>query len=385
MTNYSIWSVSIYTVLARIDVMREWAPYVPVAVRRRRAADAMKKRAAKGHPVDPVVIEGRTIAKSPWGKSWCSNLEAYSDFSNRLPRGRTYARNGSIVDLQIQSGKIKASVAGSSLYHCTLSVTKISKKRWKSICADCHGGIDSLVELLRGRLDEAVMKRLCRQGDGLFPTPKELTLGCDCPDWADMCKHVAAVLYGVGNRLDHQPELLFKLRGVDASELIASAGNNIAGSGAASNSERILETDDIGDLFGLDFEHEPVSSPRKKTHKTRATKASGKKSASKDGSVKKTANTKRSPPSPKTTIAAKTKEHRNKDRSKTRSPAPRSRDLYGKLYRHLAKTGSLNSQEAQIALGANAADLREAFKRLVSEGHARVSGKARGTRYHCEG
>jgi len=69
------------------------------------------------------------------------------------------------------------------------------------------------------------MDRVCREGDGLFPSPAEIKLSCSCPDWADMCKHVASALYGVGARLDQKPQLLFVLRGVDENELIAGAGN----------------------------------------------------------------------------------------------------------------------------------------------------------------
>src|SRR5690606_20581602 len=107
-----------------------WAPYVPVAERRRRAAAAMAKRAKKGQSVCPVVIEGRAIATTPWGKAWCSNLEAYADFANRLPRGRTYARNGSVVDLQLRDGRIQAHVSGSSLYRTTITVKPAQSAQW---------------------------------------------------------------------------------------------------------------------------------------------------------------------------------------------------------------------------------------------------------------
>src|SRR6202162_3772976 len=202
-----------------------WKPYVTVAEQRRKAAREMEKRKKQGHAVSPVVIEGRTIAKTFWGKSWCDNLERYSDFANRLPRGRTYVRNGSVVDLQITPGAIRALVSGSELYEVALTVAPVAKPRWKSICNDCAGAIDSLVELLRGRFSKGVMERICRQNHGLFPAPAEIKLSCSCPDWADMCKHVAAVLYGIGARLDHQPELLFRLREVDEKDLIAKAGS----------------------------------------------------------------------------------------------------------------------------------------------------------------
>src|SRR5580693_5994578 len=200
-----------------------YRPYVSVGERRRKAAREMEKRKKQGHAVSPIAINGRTIAKTFWGKSWCENLERYSDYANRLPRGRTYVRNGSVVDLQITPGAIVAYVSGSELYKVALKIAPVAKAKWKSICTDCAGGIDSLVELLQGRLSKGVMERICRRNQGLFPSPAEIQLSCSCPDWADMCKHVAAVLYGIGARFDRQPELLFRLRGVDEMELIANA------------------------------------------------------------------------------------------------------------------------------------------------------------------
>ncbi len=238
----------------------QWEPYVPVAERRRKATAEMAKLAKKGHAVSPVTITGRTIATTAWGKAWCANLETYSDHANRLPRGRTYVCNGSVVDLHIASGKINARVSGSSIYRISITVTALAKSRWDHLVSDCAGGIDSLVELLQGRLSTGVMQRLSRQGDGLFPTSKEIKLSCSCPDGAYLCKHVAAVLYGVGARLDHQPELLFTLRQVAATDLLTKAGSSFADQVPAS--ARGLATDDIGALFGLELD---APSPRKST------------------------------------------------------------------------------------------------------------------------
>jgi uncharacterized Zn finger protein len=241
-----------------------WRPYVPVAERRRIAALEMEKRRKKGHPVAPVVIEGRTIARTFWGKAWCENLERYSDYENRLPRGRTYVRNGSVVDLQISGGAINAFVSGSELYKVAVKVTPVSKKRWQAICADCAGAIDSVVELLQGRFSQGVMERLCRQGTGLFPSPKEIKLTCSCPDWAGMCKHVAAVLYGIGARLDEHPELLFRLHNIDENELIAKAGHGMALRAEGPAADKILQTEDLSAIFGLDMAQTagaPASSP----------------------------------------------------------------------------------------------------------------------------
>jgi len=213
----------------------------------------MEKRKKQGHDVSPVVIAGRTIVTTFWGKSWCENLERYSDYANRLPRGRTYVRNGSVVDLQIKPGEIHAHVSGSELYKVALKIAPVKKAHWKSVCDDCAGAIDSLVELLQGRLSNGVMERICRQTQGLFPTPDEIELSCSCPDWADMCKHVAAVLYGIGARLDRQPELLFRLHDIDEKELIAGAGKALPLAGKAPAANKVLGGEDLSALFGLDM------------------------------------------------------------------------------------------------------------------------------------
>jgi uncharacterized Zn finger protein len=242
-----------------------WKPYVSVAERRRKAMREIEKRRKKGHPISPVTIDGRTIAQTFWGKSWCENLERYSDYANRLPRGRTYVRNGSVVDLQIKPGSIQALVSGSELYEITLKITPVGKQRWKSICEDCAGAIDSLVELLQGRFSKGVMERICRQSQGLFPSPAEIKLSCSCPDWAGMCKHVAAVLYGVGARFDHQPELLFRLREVDEKELIVKAGKALPLTKQPPAAGKILGDEDLSDIFGLDMAQSiGTDAPKKK-------------------------------------------------------------------------------------------------------------------------
>src|SRR5262249_39072173 len=205
-----------------------WQPYVSVAERRAVAARHVAKMRKAGKDVTPVVIDGRTIARTFWGKAWCHNLEGYSDFANRLPRGRTYVRNGSVIHLGIEAGAARTLVSGSEIYTTEVDIGAVAAKRWKSIAADCAGQIDSVVELLAGKLAKGVMERLCVRDRGLFPTPAEIDFRCDCPDVARMCKHVAAVLYGIGARLDERPELLFVLRQVDEKELIAKAGAGLA-------------------------------------------------------------------------------------------------------------------------------------------------------------
>jgi uncharacterized Zn finger protein len=279
-----------------------WHPYVPVAEKRRQAERRLAKLKKAGKSVAPVTIEGRTIANSFWGKSWCVNLERYSDYATRLPRGRSYVRNGSVVDLQIAKGAVAARVSGSDLYDVKISIAPVKAAHWKAICRDCSGTIDSLVELLQGRLAKGVMDRVCREGDGLFPAPREITLSCSCPDWADMCKHVAAVLYGVGARLDRKPQLLFVLRGVDENELLASAGRDLPLTKAPSV-QNVLDDGDVAALFGLEMAETANPDPptavarpvRPKTANGRKTTAGTAKAAAKKSSSRPPARAKSAP------------------------------------------------------------------------------------------
>ncbi len=230
-----------------------WKPYVSVAARRKKADGIAARLKKKGQVLSPVSAERGVIGKTFWGKSWCDNLERYSDFENRLPRGRTYLRNGSVIDLTIGEGVVSALVMGSELYQIKVNIAAVPQKQWQAIGSDCAGSIDSLVELLQGRFSKGVMERLCRAGTGLFPAPKEITFACSCPDWASMCKHVAAVLYGVGVRLDQQPELLFTLRKVDARELVARAGAGLPLPKQAPGSAKVLDPAKIAGIFGIEM------------------------------------------------------------------------------------------------------------------------------------
>jgi uncharacterized Zn finger protein len=240
-----------------------WKPYVPVAARRQKAAMTAAKLAKKGQSLSPVTASRGAIAKSFWGKSWCENLERYSDYANRLPRGRTYLRNGSVIDLKIGAGEATAQVMGSSLYRIKVQISEVTGAHWQSIARDCARSIDTLVELLQGQLSASVMERITRPGSGLFPSPKEISFSCSCPDSAAMCKHVAATLYGIGARLDAEPQLLFGLRKVDAKELIARAGEGNALAQKAPRAERILDSSKLADVFGIDLPGVDPMSPAK--------------------------------------------------------------------------------------------------------------------------
>lgn len=240
-----------------------WPRYVPVAERRRRALRSADKLRKQGRKLSPVVIQGRGIATTFWGRAWCQNLESYRDYENRLPRGRAYARNGSVLDLEIGTTEVTALVSGTSLYSIRIGIAGLGKAQWRGICRDCAGGIDSLVELLQGQLSRSVMERICRQEAGLFPKPAEIRFSCTCPDHATMCKHVAAALYGVGARLDEEPELLFRLRAVDEKELLASAEAAPPAARQAPQPGRALDGADLSQLFGLDIDRSDGAVARK--------------------------------------------------------------------------------------------------------------------------
>jgi uncharacterized Zn finger protein len=266
-----------------------WKPYVPVAKRRAQAARFAQRLAKKeGRPLQPVRIDGRAIARTFWGKAWCDNLENYSDFENRLPRGRTYARNGSVVDLKIEPGRVKAYVSGSEIYHVKIEIDRVQAPAWKRIKSECSASIDSLIDLLAGRFSEGVMRRLTRPADGLFPQPKQIRMACSCPDWAVLCKHVAAVLYGIGARLDEEPQLLFLLRHVDHNELVSQAASAENLSGVLGGSSESLVGEDLGKMFGIDLDstapgdeaarrrgRRPRTRTRPATRSSRATESAG--------------------------------------------------------------------------------------------------------------
>jgi uncharacterized Zn finger protein len=229
-----------------------WRPYVPVAERQAKAKKKIETLRKKGKNIQPIFIEGRAIARSFWGQVWCDHLESFSDFENRLPRGRTYVRNGSVCHLEIQKGKIEALVSGSSLYRVAISIRPLKPAIWKSIKQRCTGKIGSMLELLAGKLSDHVMSVVSDRKKGLMPLPGEMKFSCSCPDWADMCKHVAAALYGVGSRLDLQPDLLFILRGVNAEELIGAKMSLPAA--AKAKTKQVIAEEKLGEIFGIELD-----------------------------------------------------------------------------------------------------------------------------------
>lgn len=226
-----------------------WPRYVPVAQRRAKTEKRLKALRKAGKEIYPVVISGRTIARTFWGKAWCDHLGKFSDYENRLPRGRTYVRNGSVCHLEIARGQVSAMVSGSSMYEVTIDFKPLATKRWNDIQTACSGQVGSLLELLQGKLSDNVMQTVTHQQTGLFPQPREITMACSCPDWANVCKHVAAVMYGVGARLDESPELLFLLRGVDHRQLVAK---NLKIPQSSRSKPKV--SGDLADIFGIELD-----------------------------------------------------------------------------------------------------------------------------------
>lgn len=236
-----------------------FAPYVSVAEKRAKAAKKLKKLQKSNPAVRPVVIEGHAIARTWWGKSWNRNLERYADYTNRIGRGRSYVRHGAVLDLQIRSGEVAALVQGSRSepYAVKIGIREMAQGRWNTIKAACAGKLDSLPELLAGKFPQALGEIFMEAGQGLFPAPEEIRFSCSCPDWASMCKHVAAALYGVGARLDDKPDLFFTLRGVHVQELISAAVADKTQDllrKAEKKSRRVLDDANLADIFGIDLD-----------------------------------------------------------------------------------------------------------------------------------
>lgn len=235
--------------------------YVSVAEKRRKAQKSVEKLRKKNPDISPVIIEGTKVAKTWWGKSWNDNLESYSDYANRIGRGRSYVRHGAVLDLKITQGEIKALVQGSVAkpYQVTISILPLSSTLWQRITKDCAGQIDSLQELMAGKFPKKLSEVFTAKGKGLFPATKEIKLQCSCPDGAYMCKHVAAVLYGIGARLDDDPSLFFVLRNVKVENLISEAISQKTETLLEKSnvkSRRIIEDTDLADLFGIELEIE---------------------------------------------------------------------------------------------------------------------------------
>lgn len=285
--------------------------YVLVAQKKAKAAKALKQLQKKRPDLCPVVLEGSALARTWWGKSWNKNLERYADYRNRIGRGQSYVRHGAVLDLQIGAGTVTALVQGSSSrpYEVKIGIKAIGAPQWAAIRKQCDGRLKSLQDLLAGRFPRELNELFFGEGTGLFPLPKEISFGCSCPDWASMCKHVAAALYGIGARFDQDPSLFFALRGVETGDLVAGAIQDRTAellAKADRKSARVIEDADLSDLFGLELDT-PPSAPDPEKIKPSLKKIPGQKAAAKkqETSSKETpANRKRTAPSPIDQVAA---------------------------------------------------------------------------------
>lgn len=254
--------------------------YLTVSERKEKAVKMAKRLAKKRSNLKPVLLSGHKIATTFWGKAWCDNIETFRDYDNRLPRGRSYLRSGAVVDLQISTGSVQALVAGGGRnpYQVSVKIKPLALKKWNALKKKCVGKISSLINLAQGKLSLETLEEFCKREYGLFPSRPEISYSCSCPDWADMCKHIAAVLYGIGARLDQEPELFFVLRGIDPNELIGSEVVDALTGGVDSE----VPEDSLSDIFGVEFDtlpEAPASAPKKiKRRKIPAEKKHTKKS-----------------------------------------------------------------------------------------------------------
>lgn len=232
-----------------------------VGERKAKATKALEKLGKKG-VFQPVSVQG-PLAVTWWGKAWNRNLEGYADYSNRIGRGRSYVRSGSVIDLRVMEGGVEALVQGSRSqpYKIGIDIATLYAPSRKRLAEACAGKLESAEALLAGRFPEDLQGMLASEASGLFPNPKQIKFSCSCPDWASMCKHVAATLYGVGVRFDQDPALFFMLRGIKVEELVGdvvrkSADQLLKARGRGESTRLDLDNAGLGGLFGLELEGE---------------------------------------------------------------------------------------------------------------------------------
>ncbi len=230
--------------------------YESAAEKRAKASRSLGKLKKKNPDIEPIIIEGRALAKNWWGKAWNLNLESYADYENRIARGKSYVRSNAVLDLKILKGQVVAKVQGSRVkpYDVEIVIDTINNEKWEQVTALCNRRIDSLEQLIEGKFPKELEVLFTERKYGMFPSPKEIHFACSCPDWAYMCKHVAAVLYGVGARLDVNPMLFFELRALDGQELVRKSMEKKLDSmmkNAGKKSKREIADKDISTIFGL--------------------------------------------------------------------------------------------------------------------------------------
>lgn len=227
--------------------------YDDVRESKERLERQIAKRRQRGERFEALAAPAgqKKLCTTFWGQAWCRNLESYQQYESRLPRGRSYLRQGRVYNLEIESGKLSAVVAGSELYETFIHIRPLPEAKWRDMVEASQGQVGSMLDLLAGKLGDGLMRILTDAETGLFPRPEEIRFDCSCPDFADMCKHVSAVLYGVGVQLDTKPEWLFTLRGVDQAELLADAKETAISGLSAPGAD--LQGTDLSALFGIDL------------------------------------------------------------------------------------------------------------------------------------
>lgn len=314
------------------DAYEFYPPYVPVSEKKERNAKALAAMRRKNAALQPVVIAGRTIAGSWWGKSWNRNLERYADYSNRIGRGRSYVCQGAVLDLQIEGGCVKAQVQGSrpKPYDVTVTIAKLADNTWKKLRGEAMQCLNSLPELLGGSFPQALKDVFFAEKTGLFPSPREIKFDCSCPDWASMCKHVAAVLYGIGNRLDQAPEMLFTLRQVTVDELIsqtvkATSRSLLERAGTVSG-EDVLSDADLEDVFGIEMgEIESAPASAASAAKPAAKPATADSAPARQGRAKRTPQRKSAPVAEPEPVASAKVAKNKKKKTPPKQPTPAAR------------------------------------------------------------
>ncbi len=235
--------------------MYDFYEYIPVGQKKLNAQKQIEKLRKKNPDISPVIIEGSKIATKWWGISWNKNLENYADYSNRIDRGRSYVKNGFVIDLKIYPGIVEALVMGSSNtpYKVRVDIEVMSQRDWNRVVSACSNKISNLDELISGKFP-IELQELFTMKNGLFPSSSEIDFSCSCPDWASMCKHVSAVLFAIGAKFDEDPLLFFKLRGIDFEYLIKKSVDEKLKNmmkNSEQKSKRVIEDEDIDDIFGL--------------------------------------------------------------------------------------------------------------------------------------
>lgn len=223
----------------------------------RKIQSSNNKANKKGKQLHPIHIEGRQIAKSWWGQAWCNVIENYADYGSRLERGKRYVRSGTVIDLNITKGRVRALVQGrrATPYKVDIHISPLKEEEMETLIEKCGHKVSNLETLINGDFPKD-LQELFTSSSGLFPAPKEISFACSCPDWAIMCKHVAAVMYGIGAKFDENPFLFFELRGIDVHRLIDVAIESHVDhmlEHAHDQSERIIKDENIKDIFGIDI------------------------------------------------------------------------------------------------------------------------------------